>query len=126
MTRTTLTHRPHTLLSGPSHRPPETADPKVIRDALTDYSRAWRSLNMGRRSPKVSLPMTAPTPAIATPLIGPKRSAWNKAGLPKYVYPTPTGKYVVRMRVGGEMTHVGTFDTVTEAQEALREKGCAL
>jgi hypothetical protein len=37
----------------------------------------------------------------------------NKSGLPKHVYPTPSGKYAVIIRVG-------TFDTIAEAEVAAK------
>lgn len=37
----------------------------------------------------------------------------NKTGLPKHVYPTPSGRYAVIVRVG-------TFDTLAEAEVAVK------
>lgn len=51
---------------------------------------------------------------------GVRRKPWGKLGI-KGVYPTPTGRFVAKVRRAGQAIALGTFDRVEDAAKAVKE-----
>lgn len=49
--------------------------------------------------------------------VGPSK----KSGLPKGVYQSPSGRFFSTIAIGGVNTHLGTFDTISEASDAYQK-----